>query len=69
MFQRVISGTTMRAATIAHASSARWLHASPIASKTLTETADKINKSVGQGLASAIEAGEQVTEKTKQTFG
>ena len=29
----------------------------------------KVNKSVGKGLASAIETGEQVTEKTKQTLG
>jgi hypothetical protein len=36
----------MRAATIASASSARWLHASPIASKTMiskvVEAADKV---------------------------
>lgn len=29
----------------------------------------KVNKKVGRGLASAIETGEQVTEKTKQTLG
>ena len=29
----------------------------------------QVNKSVGRGLASAIETGEQVTEKTKETFG
>jgi len=51
----------------------RRLHASPITSKTATEkvseVADKVNKSVGRGLASAIETGEQVTEKTKETYG
>jgi len=51
----------------------RQLHASLVASKSVTEkvsdVADKVNKSVGQGLASAIETGEQVTEKTKETYG
>ncbi|KAF8261822.1 hypothetical protein EI94DRAFT_1434377, partial [Lactarius quietus] len=51
----------------------RKLHASPAAFKSATEkaaeVADKLNKSVGKGLASAIETGEQVTEKTKQTLG
>ncbi|KAI0249471.1 hypothetical protein BJV78DRAFT_1227658 [Lactifluus subvellereus] len=78
MFQRAISVTPVRSSTayIARASSlptARQLHASPIASKTPTEkvaeVAGKVNKSVGRGLASAIETGEQVTEKTKQTIG
>jgi hypothetical protein len=32
-------------------------------------TGVQVNKSVGKGLASAIETGEQVTEKTKETYG
>lgn len=30
--------------------------------------ADKVNKKAGKGLASAIENGEEVTEKTKETL-
>lgn len=49
------------------------IHDSHVASKTVTEkvagVADKVNKKVGQGLASAIEAGERATEKTKETLG
>ena len=29
----------------------------------------QVNKSLGKGLASAIEKGEQATEKTKETIG
>ncbi|KAI6133388.1 hypothetical protein EDD16DRAFT_1531561, partial [Pisolithus croceorrhizus] len=49
------------------------IHNSQVASKTVTEkvadVADKVNKKVGKGLASAIEAGERATEKTKETIG
>jgi len=55
------------------ASSSRAFHATPLAAKTITEkaaeTADKVNKSVGKGLASAIEKGEEVTQSTKETLG
>ncbi|EED82534.1 predicted protein [Postia placenta Mad-698-R] len=44
----------------------RAFHASPIAGKSATE---RVNKSVGQGLASAIEKGEEATEATKKTIG
>ncbi|KAF9229702.1 hypothetical protein BS17DRAFT_805312 [Gyrodon lividus] len=52
---------------------ARHIHATPISSKSVTEkvseVADKVNKKVGQGLASAIETGEKATEKTEETLG
>jgi len=52
---------------------ARQLHSSPVAEKTVTEkvteVADKVNKSVGKGLASAIDTGEKVVGSTKHTFG
>ncbi|KAI0273178.1 hypothetical protein BGY98DRAFT_1099486 [Russula aff. rugulosa BPL654] len=71
MFRRAISVTPTRVSL--YPTSTRWLHVSPIVSKTTTEkaaeVADKVNKSVGQGLASAIETGEQVTEKTRETLG
>ncbi|KAF8502803.1 hypothetical protein F5888DRAFT_1667238 [Russula emetica] len=71
MFRRAILFTPTRISL--YPTSARWLHVSPVVSKTTTEktaeVADKVNKSVGQGLASAIETAEQVTEKTKETFG
>ncbi|KAI0292245.1 hypothetical protein B0F90DRAFT_283385 [Multifurca ochricompacta] len=76
MFQNAILIPTR--ITLAYAArtsllTARHLHASPVACKTatekVTEVADKVNKSVGRGLESAIETGEQVTEKTKQTLG
>ncbi|KAF7972563.1 hypothetical protein HWV62_38612 [Athelia sp. TMB] len=48
----------------------RSLHSSPVAYKTITEkvseVADTVNKKVGQGLASAIDAGEQATNVTKE---
>ena len=33
------------------------------------EVADKANKAVGRGLASAVEKGEEATEATKETLG
>ncbi|KAF9650687.1 hypothetical protein BDM02DRAFT_3111730 [Thelephora ganbajun] len=52
---------------------ARQLHSSPVVGKTVaekvTEVADKVNKSVGKGLASAIDTGEKVVHSTKHTFG
>ncbi|ETW78376.1 hypothetical protein HETIRDRAFT_421111 [Heterobasidion irregulare TC 32-1] len=51
----------------------RQLHATPTAAKTVTEkvseVADTVNKKVGKGLASALDAGEEVTEKSKQVLG
>jgi len=77
MFQRAIA-TPLRVgsaytARISLRPPSQYFHASPIAYKTATEkvadVADKVNKSVGRGLASAIESGEQVTEKTKEALG
>ncbi|KAI1797501.1 hypothetical protein LXA43DRAFT_250713 [Ganoderma leucocontextum] len=55
------------------ASSSRTFHASAISQKSATEkvaeVADKLNKSVGKGLADAIEKGEKATEVTKETLG
>ncbi|KDQ54832.1 hypothetical protein JAAARDRAFT_350738 [Jaapia argillacea MUCL 33604] len=51
----------------------RQLHASAVTRKTVTEkvseVAEKVNKSVGRGLAGALEKGEEATEATKQTLG
>ncbi|RDX56303.1 hypothetical protein OH76DRAFT_1468631 [Lentinus brumalis] len=63
--------TTARSAV---ASGSRQFHASPLArDKTVTEkvaeVADKVNKKVGQGLASVIEKGEKATEATKENLG
>ncbi|PCH33248.1 hypothetical protein WOLCODRAFT_93180 [Wolfiporia cocos MD-104 SS10] len=52
--------------------STRAFHGTPAAAKSATETvkevADKVNKSVGRGLASAIEKGEEATEASKETL-
>ncbi|PIL30896.1 hypothetical protein GSI_07065 [Ganoderma sinense ZZ0214-1] len=57
----------------AFASSSRSFHASEISRKTATEkvaeVAEKVNRSVGKGLAGAIEKGEKATEATKHTLG
>ncbi|KAH9927479.1 uncharacterized protein BXZ73DRAFT_102612 [Epithele typhae] len=62
--------TTTRSAV---ANSSRTIHTSPVSRKSVTEkvadVADKVNKKVGQGLASAIEKGEDVSAKTKETMG
>jgi len=51
----------------------RQLHSSPVARKTVTEkvseVADKVNKSVGKGLAGAIDTGEKAVDSTKDTLG
>ncbi|KAJ3860126.1 hypothetical protein EV359DRAFT_49733 [Lentinula novae-zelandiae] len=53
-------------------SSLRAFHASPAASKTVTEKvsemAENVNKKLGQGLASAIEKGEDATSSTKESL-
>ncbi|KAF8139903.1 hypothetical protein EV363DRAFT_315930 [Boletus edulis] len=50
----------------------RHVHATPWVSKSvkqkITEAADKVNKKVGEGLATAIETGETATERTKETL-
>ncbi|KAL6300276.1 hypothetical protein BKA93DRAFT_740836 [Sparassis latifolia] len=67
---RTALASTCRAAVI---TPARTFHSSPAAQKTVTEkvgeVAEKVNKTVGRGLASAIEKGEKATEATKHTFG
>ncbi|KIL70549.1 hypothetical protein M378DRAFT_155479 [Amanita muscaria Koide BX008] len=49
------------------------LHPSPVVSKSLTdkvtEAADKVNKKMGKGLASAIEVGEKATQSAKESMG
>ncbi|CCM01298.1 uncharacterized protein FIBRA_03347 [Fibroporia radiculosa] len=56
----------------AFAASSRALHVSPVAAKSATENvkevAHKVNISVGRGLASALEKGEEVTGATKETL-
>ncbi|KIM33171.1 hypothetical protein M408DRAFT_61157 [Serendipita vermifera MAFF 305830] len=51
----------------------RTLHSTPVAFKTVTEKAkdmaETVNKKVGQGLASVIDKGEQVTQSAKETVG
>ncbi|KAF8665104.1 hypothetical protein AX16_000571 [Volvariella volvacea WC 439] len=48
----------------------RMLHSTPVACKTVgekvSEVADKVNRKVGKGLASAIDKGEQATYATKE---
>ncbi|KAG6891093.1 hypothetical protein C0995_014183 [Termitomyces sp. Mi166 len=51
----------------------RAFHTTPTVSKTVTEkasdVADKVHKKVGNGVASVIEKGAQVTQSTKETMG
>ncbi|KAG8762546.1 hypothetical protein FRC20_008034, partial [Serendipita sp. 405] len=51
----------------------RTFHSTPQALKTVTEQAKEaastVNQKVGQGLAAAIDKGEQLTESTKETLG
>ncbi|KAK0198995.1 hypothetical protein F5146DRAFT_1021720 [Armillaria mellea] len=48
------------------------LHTTPVARKTLTEkaseAADTVNKTLGKGLASAIDKGEKAATATKDTL-
>ncbi|RXW17414.1 hypothetical protein EST38_g8448 [Candolleomyces aberdarensis] len=50
----------------------RQLHQTPIAAKNVKETvgdvAHDVNIKIGQGLASAIEKGEEVAQATKETL-
>ncbi|KAI0963059.1 hypothetical protein AcW1_000247 [Taiwanofungus camphoratus] len=70
---RIALASTAPAARTALASGSRALHASPAAGKSatekVTEVADKVNKSVGRGLAHAIEKGEEATQTTKEKLG
>ncbi|PPQ88099.1 hypothetical protein CVT25_014397 [Psilocybe cyanescens] len=67
MFRTTLSSTTSKAAI-----ASRQFHCSPAARKTVTEKvselADKVNKGVGAGLASAIDKGEQATNAAKETL-
>ncbi|KAG1810046.1 uncharacterized protein HD556DRAFT_22997 [Suillus plorans] len=68
MFRNAITSN----ARICTASYTRSIHATPAAStvtEKVSEMADKVNKKVGQGLASAIETGEKAAGKTKETLG
>ncbi|KAF8845450.1 hypothetical protein BDN67DRAFT_1007304 [Paxillus ammoniavirescens] len=69
----MMRSTVPRAACGPHYAYTRFIHATPLASKSVTdkvsEVAEKVNKKVGAGLASAIETGERATEKTKETLG
>ncbi|CAA7259960.1 unnamed protein product [Cyclocybe aegerita] len=69
---RFASGSTARIAATAVSSSRRFFHASPTAHKTVTEkaseVADKVNKKLGKGLASAIDKGEKATYAAKDSI-
>lgn len=68
MFRNAITSN----ARICTVSYTRSIHATPAASTVtgkVSEMADKVNKKVGQGLASAIETGEKAAGKTKETLG
>jgi ATP synthase mitochondrial F1 complex assembly factor 1 len=47
----------------------RAFHQSPVAAKTVGEVAHDVNIGVGKGLANAIEKGEKVAHKAKETLG
>ncbi|KAG8831284.1 hypothetical protein FRC17_003362 [Serendipita sp. 399] len=76
---RVALARSTRTLTVSQPS--RMLHSTPQALKTVTEKAkevasnrltfppNKVNLKVGQGLASAIETGEQATQSAKETLG
>ncbi|RDB29636.1 hypothetical protein Hypma_015134 [Hypsizygus marmoreus] len=72
MFNTLISSVRSAAVRTSFVN-ARTFHASPAAAKTVTEkvseVADKVNKNVGKGLASAIETGEKATQTTKEALG
>ncbi|KAG2142566.1 hypothetical protein BD769DRAFT_1423481 [Suillus cothurnatus] len=68
MFRNVITSNA-RVCTVSYT---RSIHATSAASTVggkVSEMADKVNKKVGQGLASAIETGEKAAGKTKETLG
>ncbi|KAF9786062.1 hypothetical protein BJ322DRAFT_1107929 [Thelephora terrestris] len=69
MFRSTLTKSTIYRSVIA----ARQLHASPVVGKSVTEkvtdVAGKVNKSVGKGLAGAIDSGEKVMDSTKQSLG
>ncbi|KAG2345319.1 hypothetical protein BDR05DRAFT_880646 [Suillus weaverae] len=68
MFRNVITSN----ARVCTASYTRSIHATPAAStvtEKVSEMANKVNKKVGQGLASAIETGEKAAGKTKEALG
>ncbi|KAI0090031.1 hypothetical protein BDY19DRAFT_98591 [Irpex rosettiformis] len=50
-------------------SSRRTFHRTPIAAKTVSETAHDVNIKVGKGLASVIEKGERAADATKHAVG
>ncbi|KAI0069981.1 hypothetical protein K474DRAFT_1670532 [Panus rudis PR-1116 ss-1] len=70
MFRTAFTNTSRRVALASTSGGARAFHASPLAAKSATEkvaeVADKVNKSVGKGLASTIEKTEQLAQKTKE---
>ncbi|KAI0041027.1 hypothetical protein FA95DRAFT_1565808 [Auriscalpium vulgare] len=70
MFNRALLSTRTQ---LSRAAATRNLHATPVPLKSATEkvseVADKLNKSFGKGLASAIETGEEATGKTKEVLG
>ncbi|KAG0699733.1 hypothetical protein DFH29DRAFT_935589 [Suillus ampliporus] len=68
MFRNVITSNA-RVCTVSYT---RSIHATPAAgtvTEKVSEMADKVNKKVGRGLASAIETGERAAGKTKETLG
>ncbi|THH30165.1 hypothetical protein EUX98_g3999 [Antrodiella citrinella] len=75
MLRNAISTTSSRVvlASTSTRSLGRSFHSTPLAAKTATdkvkEVVDKVNKTVGRGLAQAIEKGEKATEVTKDAVG
>jgi len=72
MLRNALATTAPAVRSTTLAARSRAFHVSPIAGKSATEkvkeAASKVNMSVGKGLASAIEKGEEATETTKDTL-
>ncbi|TFY57334.1 hypothetical protein EVG20_g8589 [Dentipellis fragilis] len=73
MFRRVAVTTRMQVSAASRTLAVRQLHSSPIVAKSaaekVKEVVHEVNLKVGKGLASAIETGQEVTEKTKGKLG
>ncbi|EJD55319.1 hypothetical protein AURDEDRAFT_155555 [Auricularia subglabra TFB-10046 SS5] len=74
MLRTTITQTARTAVrTVETSGATRSFATTSVMQKTVTEkvaeTADKVNKGVGSGLADAIEVGETATEKVKETLG
>jgi Skp family chaperone for outer membrane proteins len=69
---RAVAAVRSRAIVAPVQARSRLIHSTPAAYKTVTEkvteVADKVNKSVGKGLADAIDKGEKATHAAKDTI-